>query len=234
MNRFRVAMLATGTARLLHVLKVPGGTIVATLDARRDRLYVARGTNVLVIDSRRDALLRVIATAPSGPSWRMGALSLTAGVNPWQLPKLMVDAHSGHVALVLPFPNQSPVQSRTVLLNDRRVLRVIPVPVTPFATALSMDDRRDQLLVSDGRHLVIVDMRTGAILRSITLAAADDVAIDSTTNHAAVLGMEPRQVTPADPWRWLPDGLRRIVPMISRSRPPYVMPGRVTIIDLAR
>lgn len=257
----RIAFLSARSGTLLHTVELPGGGLNAIVDARRGRLFVAHGAEIPAPTPLGTAATRrlqpvpctngsTIGCTPMQQVWdvpvfaiRTGArlatipLSASAPYLPWEgetiwdsgaSPLLAVDARSGHVLVALP------QEGRLWLIDNRHVIRAIRRSITPFMTHLDVDERHGQALLSDERQVLAVDMRDGAVRRTVALSAGNDIAVDSATGHAFVLSMEPATIVPSDPWRWLPPGMRQHLAFVPPPPHPRAILGTVTTIVLAR
>jgi len=118
--------------------------------------------------------------------------------------------------------------------------------VSADATALAVDTLHGRLLIAsrapaDGTgvshgagKLQVVNLRTGAILRTIPVGIAPRaVIVDQQANQVVDSGGGQQAVRA--PLAWLPYGLRQRLPFLSTSGwDARTVPGTITVLDLER
>jgi YVTN family beta-propeller protein len=186
-----VSLLDAQSGTLLRTIRVgagpQGGPRAVAVSARAGRAFVASGDSLLLLDARSGALLRAVPTG-------IGTL---AG-NPVAV---AVDERLSRVFVAnvsLPDAN-SPWDNSLVLLDARTgdVLGNLPLDAPPVAVAANARSQRVFLATAGPRRsgwatdpgsMRVLDARTGAIRRTITLGRSPRaIALDTRTERAFVV-----------------------------------------------
>ena len=223
----RLDVIATGTGRRVARRDQPLAPWTAAVDEVTHRAFTLAGRDVAVYDTRTGRLVRRV---PMGAG---AAVAVDAGTQRVFVARAPFIAGVGGAIMVLD-------------AADGRVLRTLAVGGNP--TTLTLDARRDRVLVTDaGRldgagvvsgsgRLLVLDGHGGADVRAIPLAGVPgEVAVDERTGRVVVGSGALPGVTITDPWVGLRAGLRRGLPFLQLSLPqPRTVGGSVSLLDLAR
>lgn len=229
----RVGLLDARRGTLLRTVTVGMGPSTLAVDTRCGRVFVAnRGEGTLsLLDAASGALLRTVA---------VGRFPTALAVDERRGLVYVVNAGEGTLSLL---------DARTGAL--RRTLRVVDRANGLFAVppyALAVDEARDRLYLStwgaqesvDGAlrgpgTLDVLDARTGALLRRLTVGVAPlAVAVEPRSGRVVVLD-EGGAVRASDDW--LASWLRQLgtwLPWLRQSAPApssRVVPGSVSVLD---
>ncbi len=207
-----VSMLDSRTGNLLRTVQVPNAGDFAgiAVDARRARVYVAGQGLLSVLDARNSALVRTVALLPPGQATRRSSALAVYG---------------GAVAIVLAVPEAARIyvlEAGTLCTVDAVNYRVLyDVPTGAGVTAAAVDPGNDSIIVarnSPQSRLQVLDPRSGATRRTFTLDAAPvALALDERSSRLLVVGQSVAHAA-ADPWWWLPGGLRRLLSPVPKPR----------------
>jgi YVTN family beta-propeller protein len=186
-----VSLLDAYSGALLRTVRVgtgpQGGPRAVAVAARAGRAFVASGDSLLLLDARSGAVLRAVPTG-------IGTL---AG-NPVAI---AVDERLSRVFVAnMSLPDaDSPWDNSLVLLNARTgdVLGNLPLDAPPVAVAVDARTERVFLATAGPRRsgratdpgsVSVLDARTGAIRRTITLGRSPRaLALDTRTGRAFVV-----------------------------------------------
>lgn len=206
----RVGVFDTQTGALIHTATFTGGIGDPALDVPLDRFFISGNTQIYVLDAR---------TGTSLPSTLVGrgAHSIMA-VNERTGDLLLDDGLGG-------------------TYNVRRgiILRGRGAGLTPWSIAIDPRINR-AFVVSDydavgDVGLVVLDARTGHMRRTIALGPdLQAVAVDEGIRRVIVVSAGG-SVPVADPWAWVPDPLRHLLPPQPKTR---TVPPSVIVLDETR
>ncbi len=235
----------------------------ATVDAATHRLFVIdiQFGQVQLFDTRT---ARLVATAPYTDDGsiqsavsdnRTGSLLLSASAqdgNDTQIRIIALDGHTGRLRWIYQLP---PAQQSVIRRRGQP-----PMAVGPSPPSLALDSRTGRLYAfsydgllrvldaGTGRVLLtrqlsrititILDMRTGAVLRTLTPQGrvGYPMAVDRRSGHLIAV-RSTMLSAPPDQWRWMPDWLRARVPNIPPPPPTLgpserIMHDEVVTLDL--
>jgi len=212
--RGNVRVLDAHTFRLVATTNVGPLPGILAIDPRHGYLLVTSpiSDSISVLDPRRGALLRRISMAAMPSS---GAIS-SGGANP-------VAAPMAYATFARGSPHALTIDSLTgrVLLTRTHYVY----------------DPSDQRPLMDGGSIVMLDMTSGAAIRSIPVGVDPVVvAVDHANGHLLVADAGGATLThDPDPWGWTPDWLRRLLPWLPKPAPHVrtVSPA-LDVIDLGQ
>ena len=240
--RGRVSVLDARTGAVLRTVSLPMSVWAVSVDDRAARAFVA----AYPYNPPFHGSISVL-------NLHSGALPRTIRLN--YVPAIVtVDAAHGHVFVAgeQPDANGNPTGPGRVSMLDARsgaLLRTITVGGDPSAMAIDtragrvfvasvgrVDPMRQDLPLERG-SISVLDARTGALLRTVSVGVAPRaIVVDEQTGRAFVLcdgGAITRQ--PPDPWAWLPRWLRRRLPFLAPPRlQTRVVPPSLTVLDATR
>jgi len=222
-----LGMLDARSGRVLRSVPVGRTPARVVVDARRHRVFVGnyQGASVSMVDTRSG---RVLATTGVG-----GAPN-----------DMALDPHSGHLFVVVQSANTVGPGSVAMLnATSGRLLGTVLRGVFPIGIAA--DARRGRVVVtmvgpldSQGNPVhrgtaYILEGRTGRVRRTIVVGLAPyNVAVDDRAGQAFVANAG-HDAPVADPWAWVPQGLRRWLSVLPQPQTRGA-PGSVTVVDLTR
>jgi DNA-binding beta-propeller fold protein YncE len=227
-----VSVLDARQSKVLHVVHVPTAVDFsgAAVDATTNRVFIAGGGSVSVLDGRSGALLQTISLEED----RFQAAGMGLEIAP-----MAVDDRTGRVFVL------GPGILRVLDAGTGRMLRSIPISMN--ATALALDPRHGHLLLTTTGatdnsgtirgpgSLQVLDPRTGAVLRTISLGAAPSALVVDERANSVIVVDSGGEVQATNSLGWLPDGLRQRLPFLpAQKSTTRTEPGSVTVLDLSR
>lgn len=222
-NRGRMSVLDSASGRLLYARRLGIPVAGARVDERTGRIFAFDASRN---PAMKDRMIRAIAQdqrVPLHPGTvlmldaRSGAIlrRISAGTTRSGAGEIAVDQSANHVLI-------ANVLSDTVSVLDGAngaVLRTMALGGIPYEMALDARHHRAALRVGAGYSIVVLDTRSGRLLRTITLPwKADSLALDPASGHILVTTSALLPL-PADRWGWLPPWLRDHIPGLPPPAP---------------
>ncbi len=228
-----VTMLDARSGRVLRTFGTAIGIIA--VDTVTRRVFIEDNTwTVRLLDARSG---RFVGAVPGTYLNVMGPASAAA-----------VDEHSGNLIIKDNGRLNPNAPMSTVSVVDGRnghLLHTLALGAPP--AAITVDAASGQAFVvvaqegDDG--IRVVDMRSGHVVRTIqAVPAAFLLAVDDRASRLLVTSAAAPGADQADPWAWIPAGLRSrlpswlpFIPPLSKPAPSWLpSAGSVGVVDLAR
>ncbi len=229
----RVTMLDARGGRVLRTFGTAIG--VMAVDTVTRRVFVEDNTwTVRLLDARSG---RFVGAVPGTYLNAMGPASAAA-----------IDERSGNLIIKDDGRLNPNVSMSTVSVVDGRnghLLHTLALGAPPAAVAVDAASGQAFVVVAqegdDG--IRVVDMRNGRVIRTIqAVPAAFLLAVDDRAGCLLVTSAVAPGADQADPWAWIPAGLRSrlpswlpFIPPLSKPAPSWLpSAGSVGVVDLAR
>jgi len=218
-----MAIRDTATGRTVHTGAVGIYPSSIAIDTRTERAFVSNflGNSVSILDARNGRPLHTVTLGP--PPGRVAAI---------------VDTPARRVfALSLPpdLAGGPPPTRGGVAVIDGGTGRLLHTIAMRNPAALAVDRRTGNVVVAAGGGMLVLDGVSGRLLRTVATSLYPmAIAVDGGRARAiAITGDSAAR--DADPWRWMPSGLRDKLSFIPRPSVRFhAVPASVTIFDLTR